>query len=264
MKIVGIKRDAIFSPNSVEKDRMILQQVLDGLGDSIKMIDEKMLSSEENADVYISMARHSKTLELLKEKENEGALVINSAYGVERCERGWLNEAMRIEGLSIPDSEGKEGYWLKRGDISAQSKADVVYCKDRAALANQQASFVIRGVTNWIVQAHIPGDLVKFYGVRGGFFRYYYPNDDGTSKFGDEELNGEAHHYDFDVDALQAIAERISMLTGVEVYGGDAIVTASGAFYIIDFNDWPSFSRCRNEASEAIIHYIKNKINSQI
>ena len=27
MKIVGIKRDAIFSPNSVEKDRMILQQV---------------------------------------------------------------------------------------------------------------------------------------------------------------------------------------------------------------------------------------------
>ena len=55
MKIVGIKRDAIFSPNSVEKDRMILQQVLDGLGDSIKMIDEKMLSSEENADVYVSM-----------------------------------------------------------------------------------------------------------------------------------------------------------------------------------------------------------------
>ena len=243
MKIVGIKRDVIFSPNSVEKDRMILQQVLDGLGDSIKMIDEKMLSSEENADVYISMARHSTTLELLKEKENEGALVINSAYSVERCERGWLNEAMRIEGLPIPDSEGKEGYWLKRGDMSAQSKADIVY---------------------WIVQAHIPGDLVKFYGVSGGFFRYYYPNDDGISKFGDEELNGEAHHYDFDVDALQAIAERVSMLTGVEVYGGDAIVTASGTFYIIDFNDWPSFSRCRNEASEAIIHYIKNKINSQI
>ena len=199
MKIVGIKRDAIFSPNSVEKDRMILQQVLDGLGDSIKMIDEKMLTSEENADVYVSMARHSTTLELLKEKEKEGALIINSAYSVERCERGWLNEAMRIEGLPIPDSEGKEGYWLKRGDMSAQSKADVVYCKDRAALANQQASFVIRGVTNWIVQAHIPGDLVKFYGVRGGFFRYYYPNDDGISKFGDEELNGEAHHYDFDV-----------------------------------------------------------------
>ena len=229
---------------------MILQQVLDGLGDSIKMIDEKMLSSEENADVYISMARHSTTLELLKEKEKEGALIINSAYSVERCERSWLNEAMRIEGLPIPDSEGKEGYWLKRGDMSAQSKADIVYCKDRAALANQQA--------------HIPGDLVKFYGVSGGFFRYYYPNDDGISKFGDEKLNGEAHHYDFDVDALQAIAERVSMLTGVEVYGGDAIVTASGTFYIIDFNDWPSFSRCRNEASEAIIHYIKNKINSQI
>lgn len=39
-----------------------------------------------------------------------------------------------------------------------------------------------------IVQAHVPGDLVKFYAVKGGFFKYFYPSDDGESKFGDENL----------------------------------------------------------------------------
>lgn len=264
MKILAIRRDEIFSPNSIEKDRKILQQVADGLGASVRMVDETLLSAEENADVYVSMARHRRTLELLKAKEDNGALVINSAYGVERCERSLLDVTLREQGFPVPNSEGNDGYWLKRGDTSAQNKGDVVYCKDRAALAEQQASFVLRGVTNWIVQAHVPGDLVKFYAVRGGFFRYFYPNDDGISKFGDEEMNGKAQHNAFDVTGLQATAEAISTLTGVEVYGGDAIITASRAFHIIDFNDWPSFSRCRDEAAEAIIKRIKNKINKHI
>lgn len=264
MKLLAIRRDAIFSPNSIEKDRIILQQVMDGLGTSVRMIDETRFSAAEDADVYVSMARHKRTLELLKAKEDNGALVINSAYGVERCERSLLDVALREQGIPVPNSEGSDGYWLKRGDMSAQNKGDVVYCKDRAELAEQQASFVLRGITNWVVQAHVPGDLVKFYAVQGGFFRYFYPNDDGISKFGDEEMNGKAQHYGFDVAGLQATAEAIAMLTGVEVYGGDAIITASGAFYIIDFNDWPSFSRCRDEASEAIVKRIKNKINKHL
>ncbi|MFS6554926.1 hypothetical protein VPJ68_05445, partial [Parabacteroides distasonis] len=45
------------------------------------------------------------------------------------------------------------------------------------------------------------------------------------------------------------------------MYGGDAIVTADGNFVIIDFNDWPSFSRCRDEAAEAIAEYVKKMKN---
>jgi len=177
MKLLAIRRDAIFSPNSIGKDRIILQQVMDGLGTSVRMIDETRFSAAEDADVYVSMARHKRTLELLKAKEDNGALVINSAYGVERCERSLLDVALREQGIPVPNSEGSDGYWLKRGDMSAQHKGDVVYCKDRAELAEQQASFVLRGITNWIVQAHVPGDLVKFYAVQGGFFRYFYPNE---------------------------------------------------------------------------------------
>ena len=39
----------------------------------------------------------------------------------------------------------------------------------------------------------------------------------------------------------------------------EAIVRADGSFCVIDFNDWPSFSRCREEAAEAIASLIKVK-----
>ena len=94
---------------------------------------------------------------------------------------------------------------------------------------------------------------MKFYGVSAtGFFRYYYPTDDGLSKFGQEQLNGQAHHYPFSATDLQTKAEALAAAVGLQVYGGDAIVTADGSWYMIDFNDWPSFSRCREEAAEAI------------
>ena len=47
-------------------------------------------------------------------------------------------------------------------------------------------------------------------------------------------------------------ATRLAGLLGLEVYGGDCIVRQDGTFAIIDFNDWPSFSRCRNDAAKAI------------
>ena len=46
--------------------------------------------------------------------------------------------------------------------------------------------------------------------------------------------------------------ERLSELTDVRVYGGDCIVTPEGSLAIIDFNDWPSFAPCREEAARAI------------
>ena len=114
-----------------------------------------------------------------------------------------------------------------------------------------------RGIADHVVSAHVTGDLVKFYGVRGtDFFRYYYPTDDGQTKFDDEQHNGQAHHYPFDVNHLQQQATRLAEAVGISIYGGDCIVRADGSYCVIDFNDWPSFSRCREEAADAIIHLI--------
>ena len=39
---------------------------------------------------------------------------------------------------------------------------------------------------------------------------------------------------------------------GMPIYGGDAIIRPDGRFFLIDFNDWPSFSSCTQAAAEAI------------
>ena len=48
------------------------------------------------------------------------------------------------------------------------------------------------------------------------------------------------------------IATRASRVLSLPIYGGDAIITPDGNIHLIDFNDWPSFSSCRDEAAKAI------------
>ena len=261
MKIVAIARDKRFSPHSVEKDRAILQAVVEGLQQPVVWTDEAQVQTEglPPADLYLTMARGTAVLQQLSEAEKAGKRVVNAAESVAQCVRSVLHRALQAHAIPLPPTEGNVGYWLKRGDASAQEQGDVVFCQDKEALAMQQQLFVQRGVTDWVVEAHLPGDLLKFYGVAGGFFRYFYPSDDGMSKFGNEQHNGLAHHYAFDAAQLQAMVEQVAALTGVEVYGGDVIVAPSGDFFLIDFNDWPSFSRCRETAAKAIIAWVKHK-----
>ena len=164
-------------------------------------------------------------------------------------------------GTPVPPKEGTDGYWLKRGDAAAQMSGDVVFAADKEALATAVQTMRDRDVTDFVVSAHVVGDLVKFYGVgQGRFFRYYYPTDDGQSKFGYECRNGAARHYPFNEEALQHEAERLAEVVGVSIYGGDAIVREDGSFCLIDFNDWPSFSRCREEAAEVIFQLIVDNL----
>lgn len=246
---------------------MILQAVCQALQRSgvaegaIAMVDEADFACRPaEAEVYVSMARSTETLQVLDVLEQQGRMVVNSARAVRMCRRSQLDALMRGHGIAMPPLHGDAGYWLKRGDEAAQHKADIIFCKDRTALEAAFRQFEARGITDCVVSAHVPGDLVKFYGVGTEMFRYFYPSDDGISKFGDEKRNGKAHHYVFDASRLQAEAVRLSQLTGMAVYGGDAIIDEDGNFYIIDFNDWPSFSRCRDEAAVAIASLIANAI----
>lgn len=134
-----------------------------------------------------------------------------------------------------------------------------MFCRDETALEIARRSFADRGVVDVVVSSNVEGDLVKFYAVSGGFFRYYYPSDDGQFKFAVERHNGPAHHYAFDVDRLQRIVDRLAHRIEIDVYGGDVIIDANGQMYIIDFNDWPSFSRCRDAAAEAIVNDLSTK-----
>ncbi|MBR1446917.1 MAG: hypothetical protein IJ586_07535, partial [Alloprevotella sp.] len=81
------------------------------------------------------------------------------------------------------------------------------------------------------------------------------------SKFGNERINGRAVGYEFDVKALQSIAATAARTIGFDIFGGDAVITAQGEIFIIDFNDWPSFSSCREEAAEAIAKHLWKQLN---
>ena len=265
MKYLAIRRDDRFSPNAVEKDLAILKRSCDKLRlklqltEEIQMVDEQEFAdSPMDADVYLSMARLTTALHALDEKVDQGKRVVNAPTGVLNCRRSVLDHLMRKHHVPMPSETGTHGYWLKRGDEAAQTKTDVVFCKDEEELTRAKSDFKRRGIRDMVISAHVPGDLVKFYGVGQKFFEFFYPSDDGISKFGDEERNGVAHHYAFNQEKLHHVAVKVSQLADVSVFGGDAIVNAEGQFFIIDFNDWPSFSRCREAAAEAIADYVAN------
>lgn len=268
MRILAVSRAKRFSPNAVERDRAIFEAVVERLqrqGDKVLLVSEDSLSpqdvrnqigSSDSPDCILTMARQPETLTWLK---SFGVACINSPEGIERCARSRLTGIMKRIGTPIPPEECADGYWLKRGDAAAQTQDDVVYVPDRKQLTVAVELMRQRGITDYTVSAHVQGDLLKFYGVgQGDFFRWYYPTDDGQTKFGDEQRNGIASHYPFPTMALQREAQRLAAAVGVSVYGGDAIVRADGSFCLIDFNDWPSFSRCREEAADAIAALVIN------
>lgn len=255
-QVLAIYRAERFSPNSVAKDKAIMDAVGAALmqrGHSIRAISEEQLTDGDTADIILTMGRLRTTAEILERKKAQGIRIINSPEGIRSCARACIDRIMRAAGIPVAPLSGCEGYWLKRGDEAAQSKDDVVFAADEAQKDAALASFARRGISSVVVTAHVSGDLIKFYGVRGtGFFRTYYPCDDGEFKFGDERLNGSSHHYGFSSGAMWRDAEHTAGLAGIDVYGGDCIVREDGSYAIIDFNDWPSFSRCREDAAEAI------------
>ena len=279
-KTLLIQRALCYSPNSEEKDLAVLQEVGSLLEDATIISEDdfvnrfstynQSVSSEsvDSANVYcqiISMARSTKALECLEQLEQSGIQVLNPSAGVWACQRSNVDKVMRENHLPFPPDEGNDGYWVKRADASAQSKEDVCFCQDWTEVENVKSAFMQRGIINIVVQAHVKGDVVKFYGVEDtGFFRYYYSGDDTETKFGDEERNGKPQYYPFSSSNLQADAEKLACLLQTPIYGGDAIVREDGSYVIIDFNDFPSFSRCRKDAAKAIFERMKSAVESSL
>ena len=277
-KTLLIQRALCYSPNSEEKDLAVLQEVGSLLEDATIISEDdfvnrfntynQSVSSEsvDSANVYcqiISMARSTKALECLEQLELSGIQVLNPSTGVWACQRSNIDKVMRENHLPFPPDEGNDGYWVKRADASAQSKEDVCFCQNWTEVENVKSAFMQRGIINIVVQAHVIGDVVKFYGVEDtGFFRYYYSGDDTETKFGDEERNGKPQYYPFSSSNLQVDAEKLACLLQTPIYGGDAIVREDGSYVIIDFNDFPSFSKCRKEAAKAIVGRMKQKVEA--
>lgn len=262
-QVLALQRAERFSPNSVDKDLNILKKTTEALPFSTPIIISEELFAgldneflKRNFDIILSMARLPEVLAKLEDLQKAGLTVVNSGHSVMLCERCTLDKIMRENSFHVPPQFGLNGYWIKRGDGAAQTKDDVLYCKDENALRLAKKKFEGRGIKKYTVSAHVQGDVVKFYGVGERFFRFFYPTDDGQTKYDSELVNGKAYHFPFSEEMLHNEVVKLAQTLQIDVYGGDAIVDKEGRFYIIDFNDWPSFSRCLDSAAGAIAHFV--------
>lgn len=281
MKVIGVSRGIQYSPNHVGNDAAIFHKVMDELsaaGCTVECYSEQEFWDVPMPDspvVVVDMARDVRTLDKLHRWERAGIPVVNSPRGIENCVRRPMTERLLQHGVPHPVSwmlpvEGADissltfPCWVKRGDSHALVKEDVSYAETAEQVGAILADFRQRGILSAVVNEHLQGDLVKFYGVQGSpFFHWFYPSPCSHSKFGLEAVNGVAKGHPFDTNILKLYADEAARVLDVPVYGGDAVVMADGRIKLIDFNDWPSFAPCREEAGVAIARYVLERMRMQ-
>lgn len=281
--IAGIMRAGAYSPNHIGNDAAIFNAAADHLrkrGCIVNIYsEEQFIADEVTEPVIVNMCREMKSIHKLQELEKKGALVINSGFGIENCTRERMTRILVGSNIPYPESlivntdEGvtatlkKAGFtqcWIKRGDFHAMHKEDVSYVRHPEEAQEVLQEYFLRGIKRAVINRHLVGDLIKFYGVQGTpFFFWFYPFDLGHSKYGHEAINGKSQGLEFDKEKLRAICQNASEVLDVKVYGGDCIISPEGDIRIIDFNDWPSFAPCRQEAAPHIAKCILNEIKKR-
>jgi hypothetical protein len=147
--------------------------------------------------------------------------------------------------------------WVKRADVHNTQDGDVRFATTAAEAAAALAGLAARGIPRAILQPHIEGDLVKFYGIGGNarsdgtpaWFRWFY------------HRNQKVAGHPLDPVALGRTVRRAAAALGLEVYGGDAIATAGGVTVLLDLNAWPSFALYREEAAAAIAEHLVRRFH---
>ena len=278
IKIAGIRRGSQFSPNHIGNDAAIFNLTVEQLKKkncSVKMYSESdFLNSEIEEKIIFDMARDKDVIQKLKEEEDAGKLVLNSGYGIDNCIREKMTRLLIDNHIPYPKSiivdtdkplpvsveYMAKRYWIKRGDFHAIHREDVTYTRNVEEAESLLHEYALRGIKTAVINEHLIGDLIKFYGVAGtDFFYWFYPNDLNHSKFGWEKINGQAIGIPFDLDHLKSICDKTAKVLDVYIYGGDCVVELDGSIKIIDFNDWPSFAPCRSDAAPYIAHCIYEK-----
>lgn len=258
-----------------KSDKAILlavAQELEQAGYKVNVIDENEITDTEECDAIYHMSRTNSVLHCLQAAEQRGIYVTNKPLGVRNCSRRTSMEIMDCNNIPQPaffhqstdDSVPTAGYplWIKKSEGWSCHPCDVCFAASQADAERSLALFRENGITGVTYTRHIEGDLIKFYGIKEDFFHWYYPTPE-KSKFGLEKINGTAKHYQFNCEQFRECVFKAAQAIGVDIFGGDAIVTENGEYYIIDFNDFPSFSCCHKEAATAISKLIRGCLDSQ-
>jgi glutathione synthase/RimK-type ligase-like ATP-grasp enzyme len=255
----GIYRETAHSPARVDGDREILQSVgaaMVARGFSVELVAPDDEFDTDFANVFV-MCERSPILNRLKNAEKTGSIIVNSPDAIRNTYRHRMVELLARHHVPAPASQivasdasiprAPQGVWVKRYDFHATEADDVIFAASAADWREALQAFARRGIPYVIAQENVPGDLVKFYGVRNAlasleanWFEWFYHCD--------RDLLG----YSFESLGLRRVAFRAAAALGLEVFGGDAIIRADGEPVIIDINAWPSYARTCGRAAQAI------------
>ena len=272
-----ISRHSKYSPNSEARDEALFRSLVMNFalqGISIATFDEAVFEHHppqlEKSTLILSMARSEAALHTLSAAEECGVPVLNSPRALQKAQRTDFQQWFAATGNSAehwhistltPDIKARLSFplWWKRNNPSTTSATDVQFVENRTQL---DVLLQPHPLEDALLMEHVEGQLIKFYGVEGTDFFYAEPHKpQGFSKFGNEQHN---HHKDLSVSspmwkqtlhAMHTSATQVAQQSGFSIYGGDAILREDSTFVFIDFNDFPSFSACLPEASEAIAQH---------
>jgi len=263
----GIFRERAHSPGRESDDAEILRltaKALEARGYVVHLRepDDFDVPEGDRPGHVLLMGERVPLLQTLRGWEARGTRVVNTPEAVlntyrERMltlwsEAGVLVPESRIVGTADAVGPTSAPVWVKRGDVHNTQEGDVVFAPTSEAVATALAGLRERSIPRAVIQAHLAGDLVKFYGVgalprpndAAPWFRWFYHRD--------QRLAG----HPFEEAQLVEVARRAAHALGLEIFGGDAIVPAGGALRLIDLNAWPSFALYRDEAAAEIARYL--------
>jgi hypothetical protein len=263
----GIFREEAHSPGRESDDAEILRLTAKGLlakgfQVDLKTPDELGVETEARPRAIFLMCEQPGALRALGALEAAGAREVNTPGAVLNTYRERMIAqfaearvpfiASRLVATADERVAAPRPVWVKRADVHNTQEGDVVYAADAAAVARALEGLAARAIPRAVIQPHVDGDLIKFYGVGPGdrahggppWFRWFYHKD--------QQLSGHA----FDERALRHLVREAAAALGLEIYGGDCIVTASGELVLIDLNAWPSFALFREEAASVIAAYL--------
>jgi hypothetical protein len=280
--LIGIFRETLHSPDRVFDDFEILRltaEALEADGVEVELVRPEQISPgwwhRARPESAFVMCEQERMLEPLSAWERQGVTLVNSVVAIRNTYRHRMVPLLSSISVRFPRSElvathspnldgrlrshfrnaGRGSLWIKRGDVHNTQEGDVSLARSAEEAWALMLSFRSRGVTRSVWQEHIEGDLVKLYGVGESgevWFKWFYHKDQNLEghPFSESELK----------EAFVSAAKALRL----EIFGGDAVVTADGSVYLIDINAWPSFALFRTEASAAIARYILTKISHPV
>jgi hypothetical protein len=262
----GIFREEAHSPGRESDDSEILRLTAKGLEAKgfqvdLKTPDELGVVTDTRPLGIFLMCERTEALQALRVLETDGVREVNSPAAVlgtyrdrmiaQFAEAGVAFVASRLVATSGERVEVPRPIWVKRADVHNTQAGDVVFAADAEAASRALAGMAARGMSRAVIQPHVDGDLIKFYGIGPGgasgeppWFRWFYHKEQTLREFA------------FDTRTLARLVRRAAAALGLEIYGGDCIVTPSGEIVLIDLNAWPSFALFREEAASAIAAYL--------